>query len=193
MSLKIGVIVGSNRPIRTGRKVAEWFMSEVENADGTEFELIDLAEVNLPYLDEPSLPSQGDYQHEHTKKWGEKVDGYDGFVFVTPEYNSGYTAVLKNAIDSIYSEWGKKPVAFVGYGALGATRSIEQLVAITAKINMVPRPMTSVKIVESWAFFNEKGQADPAKVKGDPKNLVEDLLWWATTLKEARESLLVAA
>lgn len=189
MSLKIGVIVSTTRPIRVGPKVAAWFMEQVKNTPDMQFDLIDLAEENLPFLDEPKSASTGEYQHEHTKKWGEKIAGYDGFVWVTAEYNHGPPAPLKNAIDIIYREWAKKPVAFVGYGGMGATRAIEQLVQVAAQVHMVPLTASSLKVIDVWSAFNENDQLQPEFVRGHVEGFLKDLQWWAETLKPARESL----
>jgi hypothetical protein len=98
---KIGIIVGSNRPTRVCLTVAKWVKRSM-NTEALDFELIDLAEVNLPFLDEPEVPAHGKYQNDHTKAWSEKIKGYDGFVLVFPQYNWGYPAVLKNALDYLY-------------------------------------------------------------------------------------------
>lgn len=186
MSVKIGVIVGSTRPIRQGRKVADWFMSEVAETEGVEFELLDLEEWNLPFLSEPKSPSSGEYEQESTKKWSAKIDSLDGFVLVTAEYNNGPPAPLKNALDTVYHEWDKKPVAFVGYGSYGATRAVEQLVNNTAKIGMVPLSKVFVSIIKNWEAFNEDGTVKPEYVMGHAPKVVENLRWWAETLKAAR-------
>lgn len=135
----IYVILGSTRPNRRGEKVAEWFMEAFGNYEGLNFELIDLADWNLPFLDEPKSPSAGDYQHEHTKKWAKKIDKADGFIIITPEYNHGYPAVLKNALDFLYAEWNGKPVGFVSYGgAAGGVRAVEQLRQVAVELQMHP-------------------------------------------------------
>jgi NAD(P)H-dependent FMN reductase len=187
MSVKIGIIIASNRPTRSGPKIADWFLSQVKDTKGVEFELIDLAEVNLPFLDEPNLPAMGNYKHEHTKKWGAKIAALDGFVLVTTEYNHGYPAALKNALDFLYHEWSRKPVAFVGYGALGAVAAIEQLVDVTARLGMVPLLSTTTLIIDVWAAFDEEGNFNEANLRGSkPSKLMENLVWWAETLKPAR-------
>lgn len=187
MKLKIAVIIGSTRPNRAGHHVAKWFLEQVKDAENMQFDLIDLAEEKLPFLHEPEVPSTGNYQIESTKKWSEKIASYDGYVFVTPEYNHGYPATLKNAIDTIYSEWQKKPVAFVGYGVMGAVRSIEQLVQVTAQIGMVPIPYAAVNIIESYATVDEHGSIKPTAIKGSGTDkLVKELTWWAKLLKPAR-------
>jgi NAD(P)H-dependent FMN reductase len=188
MSLKIGVIVSTTRPTRVGRKVADWFMDQVKNVSDIEFDLIDLAEENLPFMDEPQSPSSGQYEHERTKQWSKKISGYDGYVYVTAEYNHGYPAPLKNAIDSLFHEWAKKPVALVGYGGMGGARAIEQLVNVIAQVNGVALSSTShtVRIIDVWSAFDEQGNMKPEFVKGHIDNLVKELKWWGEALKSAR-------
>jgi NAD(P)H-dependent FMN reductase len=188
MSLKIAVIVSTTRPTRVGRKVANWFMDQVQETENVNFELIDLKEINLPFLDEPQSPSTGEYEHEYTKQWSEKIKGFDGFIFVTAEYNNGPPAPLKNALDVIYHEWDRKPVAFVGYGTYGATRAVEQLVNITAKIGMVPLPKTFVGITKSWEAITDQGEVKPEYVMGKIEGLLDNLLWWAQTLKSSKKT-----
>src|SRR6476619_2096764 len=99
MSVKIGIILGSTRPGRNGEPVAKWVYEMASQRDDAEFELVDIAEYNLPHLDEPLPPSLGQYAYDHTKEWAQKIASFDGFVIVTPEYNHGTSGVLKNAID----------------------------------------------------------------------------------------------
>lgn len=188
MSLKIGVIVSTTRPTRVGRKIADWFMDQVKNTDGIEFDLIDLAEVKLPFLDEPESPLMGNYTTKSSKDWSERISGYDGYVFVTAEYNHGYPAPLKNAIDTLYHEWAKKPVAFVGYGGMGGARSIEQLTNVAAQVGMMPLSGTSctVRVIDVWSALDENDQPKPEFVKGNVEGLVTHLRWWGDALKVAR-------
>lgn len=189
MDLNIGVIVSSTRPNRVGRKVADWFMEQVQDTPGINFELIDLAEEDLPFLNEPKSPAKGEYEHEHSKRWSAKIDKLDGFVFVTAEYNNGPPAPLKNAIDSIYSEWGKKPVAFVGYGTVGAARAIEQLVCVAAKINMVPITSTVIAITKAWEAIGEDGAIKQELVIGNIPKMIENLRWWTEATKSAKQKM----
>src|SRR5690554_44070 len=106
--IKIGVILGSTRPGRNGAAVARWFHGLATQRKDAEFELIDLADYNLPLLDEPVPPSMGQYSQDHTKRWAETVARFDGFVFVTPEYNHSTCGALKNALDFVYAEWNNK-------------------------------------------------------------------------------------
>jgi NAD(P)H-dependent FMN reductase len=125
--LKIAVILGSTRPGRNGEAVADWVMNQAKTRTEAEYELIDLADYPLPHMDEPIPPSQGRYAGEHTKEWAAKIAQYDGYVFITPEYNRSIPGVLKNAIDYVYAEWNNKAAALVGYGTVGGIRAVEQL------------------------------------------------------------------
>ncbi len=188
MGLKIGVIISSTRPTRVGDKVAQWFMNQpaVTGSAELDFELIDLKELDLPFLSEPESASTGRYTQAKTKAWSQQVEALDGFVFITAEYNNGVPAPLKNAIDTIYNEWDRKPAAFVGYGTYGATRAVEQLANITAKVGMVPLLKTFVGIMDPWDSVGQDGSVKPEYVHGRLEKLIENLAWWATLLKAAR-------
>lgn len=160
--LKIGVIVASTRPIRNGGQVAEWVKQTTDKDSEADYTYFDLAELNLPFLAEPKTPSQGDYQLESTKQWAEKVGAQDGFLIVTPEYNHGYPASLKNALDTLYQEWRRKPVAYVGYGVIGAARSIEQINNVVLNLEMHPIVNTTTNLM-LFEFMNEKGEFVPAE------------------------------
>jgi NAD(P)H-dependent FMN reductase/ribosomal protein S18 acetylase RimI-like enzyme len=129
----LGVVVGSTRPGRVGPVVANWFASEAEQHQFFEVQVLDLAMIALPLLDEPEHPSSGMYTHDHTRRWSETVAGADAFVFVTPEYNRGVPAPLKNALDYLYTEWRDKPAAVVSYGmtsmGLRAAESLGQTIS----------------------------------------------------------------
>ena len=121
--LRVGIILGSTRPGRNGEAVAKWAFENASKRTDAEYELVDIAEFNLPLLDERFPPSLGQYQNEHTKKWAAKIASFDAFVFVTPEYNHGTSGALKNAIDFLFAEWNDKAAGFVSYGsAHGAGR-----------------------------------------------------------------------
>ncbi len=186
MSVKIGVVIGSTRPTRVGKTVTEWFVSQVKDTPDVELEIIDLAEENLPFLNEPQSPLTGVYEHDITKKWSKKISDFDGFIFVTAEYNHGYPAPLKNAIDMLFHEWAKKPVAFVGYGGLGGGRAIEQLVPVVARVNMVPLAASTVNVLNVWTAIDESGNVKPESVMGDKTQLMDNLAWWSEGLKKLR-------
>src|SRR3954470_1850308 len=133
------IIVASTRPGRVGLPIGQWVRDRAVEHGAFDVELIDLAEVNLPFMDEPKHPRLGQYQHQHTKDWSAKIAAGDAFVFVTPEYNHSFNAPLKNAIDYLYAEWQQKPVGFVSYGGLAAgTRAVQALKPVVAVLKMTP-------------------------------------------------------
>jgi NAD(P)H-dependent FMN reductase len=135
---KLQIIIASTRPGRVGLPVAEWFRAWAEAHGGFDVELVDLAEVDLPFMDEPNHPRLRRYEHEHTKRWSAAVDSADAFVFVTPEYNYGFNAPLKNALDFLHQEWQHKPVGFVSYGGVAAgTRAVQLLKPVLGALRMV--------------------------------------------------------
>jgi NAD(P)H-dependent FMN reductase len=136
---RLGIITGSTRPGRRGPAVARWVESRAEQHGSFEIELLDLAAWGLPLLDEPNHPKLRRYVHAHTHAWSETVDRQDAFVFVTPEYNHGPSAALKNAIDFLLEEWRYKPAAFVGYGgSAGGARAVQVLRQVAVAVKMSP-------------------------------------------------------
>ncbi len=135
--VRIGIVVGSTRPGRRGRIVAEWVAAQAAlEQPAVGFDIVDLADVALPMLDEHQPAIFGRYDNAHTVHWAETVARFDGFVFVTPEYNHSIPAALKNALDFLYAEWNNKAAGFVGYGLHGATRAIEHLRLILAELRI---------------------------------------------------------
>jgi hypothetical protein len=120
--INIAIVVGSTRPGRKARDVADWVLQIAALRNDARFELVDVLDFDLPLLDEEIPPSMGNYQQAHTKTWAARIGGFDGFVFVTPEYNHGTSAALKNAIDFLFAEWNNKAAGFVGYGSAGGAR-----------------------------------------------------------------------
>ncbi len=133
---RISVVIGSNRPQRICPEIAAWVQRALRATELHEVELVDLQEMHLPFLDEPIMPSQGHYLHEHTVRWSELVRSYDGFVFVFPQYNWGYPAVLKNALDFLYHEWADKPAGLVTYGSRGGGLAAVQLRQVVQGLHM---------------------------------------------------------
>ena len=134
--LKVAIILGSVRPGRRGEPVAKWVYEAAKKRRDAEFELVDLIDFNLPHLDEPMPPSLGQYTRPHTVAWAAKIDSFDAFVFVTPEYNHSTSGALKNAIDFLYREWNDKVAGFVSYGGAGGTRAVEHLRLVMAELSI---------------------------------------------------------
>jgi NAD(P)H-dependent FMN reductase len=135
------IIVASTRPGRVGRAVADWVADVAREHGGFEIQLVDLAEVDLPFLDEPNHPSMREYTHQHTLDWSATVDAADAYVFVMPEYNFSFNAPLKNALDFLYYEWQYKPVGFVSYGNTSAgLRAVQMIKQVVTTLKMMPIP-----------------------------------------------------
>lgn len=134
----VQVIIGSTRPNRVGPAIARWvYETSLNSNSDLSFELVDIKDYSLPLLDEPKLPAYGEYEQTHTKKWAAKISEANGYIFVVPEYNHGYAAATKNALDYLYAEWNNKPIAFVGYGAIGGLRAVEQLRQVIVQLQMI--------------------------------------------------------
>ena len=183
--LKIAIILGSTRPGRNGKAVADWVLDKASARTGAKYELVDLADFPLPHLDEAMPPSFGQYAGEHTKAWAATIDQYDGFIFVSPEYNHSTSGVLKNAIDYLYTEWNNKAAGFVSYGSLGGARAIEHLRAIASELQLAHvRQQLSFSLFtdfESFSIFTPGAQHDDAAVA-----LFDQLESWAGALKPVR-------
>ncbi|MFJ4624545.1 NADPH-dependent FMN reductase [Streptomyces sp. NPDC088812] len=133
---RIGIILGSTRPHRKGEPVARWAVDVASQRGDAEIELVDLRDFPLPLLDESAPPSFGRYEHEHTRRWAEKIASFDGFVIITPEYNHSTTGVLKNALDYLFAEWNNKAVGFISYGPQGGVRAVEHLRTMAGELMM---------------------------------------------------------
>lgn len=184
--LKLAVVVVSTRPGRQGIHVAKWFHDLAAKAAQFDVAWVDLAEVNLPLLDEPEHPRLRRYTHEHTKKWSAIVEGSDAFVFVCPEYNYSAPPTLLNAVDFVYQEWGYKPCAFVSYGGIsGGMRSVQMAKMQMTAVKMMPIPEAVAipffaKQIENGAFKSNDIQDKSAN------DLLTELHRWATALKPMR-------
>lgn len=186
--LHIGVIVASTRPVRNGSQVAAWVKQATDTDDGAEYTYLDLADINLPFLAEPNVPSQGNYALESTKNWAKQVAAQDGFLVITPEYNHGYPASLKNALDTLYAEWLRKPIAFVGYGVVGATRSIEQLNNVVLNLEMHPLANVTTNI-PLFDYMNEQGQFVPTdRLQRSLESTLSALKEWSELFKRLRSA-----
>ena len=159
---RIGIILGSTRPTRISPVVGAWAQERLAALGNHTYEMIDLAEQNLPFFDEPASPKSGvSYQHQHTRDWSELVSGFDGFVVALPEYNGGLPAVLKNAMDYLFAEWKGKPVAVVSYGFGAGLKSAAQFELICPNYGLVLVP-AAVNIKLSRAMFDAEGKISDA-------------------------------
>jgi NAD(P)H-dependent FMN reductase len=181
------IIIASTRPGRVGLPVAEWFQHAAVEHGGFEVELIDLAEVNLPFFDEPNHPRLRKYEHQHTRDWSATIERGDAFVVVTPEYNYGFNAVLKNAIDFLHQEWAHKPIGFVSYGGVAAgTRAVQMLKQVVTTLKIVP-VTASVNIPFVAQFLDDEGTLQPNDVMtGAAKLMLDEILPLANALAPLR-------
>jgi NAD(P)H-dependent FMN reductase len=176
------IIVGSTRPGRAGLPVAEWVKSAAEEHAGFTVDFVDLAEVALPFLDEPNHPSKREYTKPHTLAWSERVDAADAFIFVTPEYNHSYSPVLKNAIDFLSQEWWRKPVGFVSYGGVSAgSRGVSSIEPVLTTVGLVKTganveiPFIGTRLADGAFQPNDKESAILGKVLAELDTLAEAL------------------
>jgi NAD(P)H-dependent FMN reductase len=182
------IIIASTRPGRVGPSVAAWFHDRAIKAGDFEVELIDLAEVNLPMFDEPRHPRFGDYVHQHTKDWSATIERGDAYVFVIPEYNYGYNAAIKNAIDYLNREWQYKPLGFVSYGGVAAgTRAMQMLKQVVSALKMVP--MTdAVNIPFVQQFLDDQRVLQPNDIMESAATaMLGELVRWTTAMRTLRD------
>jgi NAD(P)H-dependent FMN reductase len=182
---RIAVILGSTRPGRRGEQVAHWVLDHAKTRDDAEFELIDLLDYPLPHLDEPLPPSMGQYQNPHTQDWATTVSGFDGFVFVTPEYNHSTSGVLKNAIDYLYAEWNNKAMGVVSYGITGGTRAAEHLRLIAGELQLADvRTNVALSMITDFKDFSEL--APVAHQAEALHTLLDQVIAWSQALAPLR-------
>jgi NAD(P)H-dependent FMN reductase len=189
--LNIKIILGSTRPGRFSEHPGRWILDIAKGVKGIEPELLDLRDYLMPFFNEPASPSYKDkpYKHEAVKRWTAKVAEADAYVVIAPEYNHGYTAVLKNALDYAYQEWNNKPIAFVTYGSAMGARTVEQLRQVAIELQMAPI-RNAVHMPYDVIVSASNGTPDEenlAPYSERAVGLLEQLVWWATALKVARK------
>jgi NAD(P)H-dependent FMN reductase len=182
---RIAVITASTRPERVGPEVADWVMGVASQRPDAAYEPLDLADVGLPFLDEPEPASSGNYTREHTRRWSETISRYDGFLFVTPEYNRGLPAPLKNALDFLYAEWNNKAAGIVCYGSSGGLRAAEHLKAVLGELQIATvRAQVSISI---YADMEEFKRMRPREFQeGNLRTTLDQLTAWSTALRGVR-------
>lgn len=190
--LKVGIIVGSTRPGRKAAAVAKWAYDLLKSRKDAEFEIIDIDDYKLPLLDEPVPPLMGQYSKPHTKAWAAKIASMDGFIFVTPEYNHGTSAALKNAIDFLYREWNDKAAGFIGYGSAGGVRAVENLRLVMGEIKVAPvRAQVMLSLYtdfENFTVFKPHEHHDKTV-----HAIADEVVAWGGALKAMREAAVTKA
>jgi NAD(P)H-dependent FMN reductase len=187
--IKLHIIIGSVRPVRVGLPVGLWIEGVARSDDRFEVTLVDLAEVNLPFLDEPEMPHLRKYTHEHTKAWSRTIDSADAFVFVMPEYNAGVSPALKNALDFLSAEWRHKAVGLVSYGGIsGGQRGAQVLKPSLLQLKLMPVP-AAVPIPFVSGMVDDDGGFEPTEpvVKGAGR-MLDSIAEWTDLLRPLREA-----
>ena len=188
--LKLALIVGSTRPNRFADRPKDWIVEGAKARTDLALEVLDLRDFKLPFFEEPTPPAfaKGVFTNPAAKAWGARIKAADGFITLTPEYHHALPAVLKNAFESAYLEWVNKPIAFVGYGGVGAARAVENGRTVAIELQMAPiqravhiglEPFLGVvrdgRTLDSYDYLNQARTA-----------LFDQLVWWANALKAAR-------
>jgi NAD(P)H-dependent FMN reductase len=196
--IKVKIILGSTREGRFGERPARWIDEQLKSWEGVEAELLDLRDYPMPFMDSKTPPSvlNMQYPHEEVKKWSQKILDGDAYIIVSPEYNHGYPAVLKNAIDWLFPEWSRKPVGFVGYGSVSGARAMEQLREVVIELGMVPikkgihiggdiimklRSEPNISDADLFASLRTTPGRDHLAI------FMDELIWMARALKSARK------
>jgi len=186
---RLAIIVASNRPGRIAVPVAEWITTVAKQHGGFEVDVLDLAEIALPFMDEPNHPRLRQYEHDHTRAWSAQVEAADAFVVVTPEYNYGMPAILKNALDYLHHEWAYKPVAFVSYGGVSAgTRAVQMAKQVVTTLRMFAIP-EAVSIPFVFQLLDDEQRLRPNEVmEGAAKAMLDELVSVEQALRPLRRA-----
>ncbi len=183
--VKLAIITGSTRPGRKSDVVARWAYEIARKRSDAEFEVVDIEDFHLPLLDEAVPPSLGQYSRPHTRPWADKIASFDGYVFVTPEYNHSIPGALKNAIDYLYQEWNNKAAGFVGYGSAGGVRAVEQLRLVMGELQIADvRAQVMLSLFtdfENFTTFNPAPRHEAAV-----NTMLDQLIAWSGALKALR-------
>ena len=185
---KIGIIISTTRPGRFGEVPTNWLFNIAKERNDADFEIVDLRDYPMPFFEEKVPLHVAPPQNEVALRWGEKIASLDGYIFVTAEYNHSIPAVLKNALDYLYSEIHRKPATFVGYGGTGGSRAVEHLRNILAEEQVASLKHTvHIGMMEMIGMLREgKSMADYPYLDDFAKRMVDEIVWWANTLKEGR-------
>ncbi len=187
---RIAIIVGSTRPGRSADVVARWVHGVASGRQDATFEVLDLADYDLPMLDEPMPPMSGQVTQEHTRAWAAAIARFDGFVFVTPEYNHSTSGALKNAIDFLYAEWNNKACGFVSYGVDGGLRAVEHLRLIAAELKLAD-VRSQVGLNRFTDVVNDAVEVD-ARTGERLSTMLGEVIAWSDALRHLRATATVA-
>ena len=183
--VKIAIVTGSTRPGRNNEAVARWVNQIAQQRTDADFELVDIADYHLPLFDEPMSPMFGKYTKPHTQAWAEKIASFDGFVFVTPEYNHSIPGALKNAIDFLYREWNNRAAGFVSYGGSGGVRAVEHLRLVMAELMVATvRAQVILSLVTDFEHFTSFKPLPQREA--EVTAMLDQLVSWASALKAVR-------
>lgn len=186
--LRIGIIMSTTREGRFADKPAQWLKAIGDERPDLDVELIDLRDYPLPFFNEKASPASQPSQNPVSRQWASKIGSLDGFIFITAEYNHGYSGVLKNAMDYIYTEWNRKPASFVAYGGVGGARAVEQLRLVCVELQMAPL-RNAVHIAREQfgpVMKGEKQLSDFDALGKAADGMLDELSWWTKTLKAGR-------
>ncbi len=185
---RIGIILSTTRAARFADKPAAWIREIAAARGDMDVELVDLRDYPMPFFDEPASNAWMPSKNEVARRWQKKVASFDGYIFVSAEYNRGVPAVLKNALDYAYPEWNRKPAAYLGYGSVGAARAIEQLRLVCIELQMAPmRNGVHIQGADFMAVWQQgKDIRELAYLEKNSKAMLDELRWWADALMAAR-------
>jgi NAD(P)H-dependent FMN reductase len=192
---KIAIIISTTRATRFGDKPAKWIGDIAAQRTDMVSEIIDLRDFPMPFFDEVASNAWVPTTNEVAQRWQKKVAAFDGYIFVTAEYNRGVPAVLKNALDYAYPEWNRKAAAYVGYGSVGGARAVEQLRLISVELQMAPtRTGVHIQGADFMAAWKQgKDLKDIPHLQQNASDMLDQLVWWTNALKAARERPALAA
>ena len=183
--LRVGIIVGSTRPGQKATTIVKWVHEILKSRQDAEFEVVNIEDFKLPLLDEPVSPTMHQYSKAHTKTWSAKVASFDAFIFVTPEYNHGTSAALKNAIDFLFAEWNHKAAGFVSYGGAGGARAVEHLRLVLAEVHVAT--VRAQVLLSLWTDFENFTTFKPGTAQEQSVGIVLDqVIAWGGALKQLR-------
>jgi len=189
---KIAVVTGSTRPSRVNRQVAEWVLAKAQERLDAEVELVDIADYDLPLLDEALPAAYGQYQNEHTRAWAAKIAEFDGFVFVTPEYNHSTSPALANALSYLNAEWANKAAGLVGYGSALGVRAVEHLRGILSELQIAHVQKAGMfSLFTDFENFSTFAPTEQQAASVEP--MLEQLQVWTRAMASVRDGALVSA